>query len=66
MASSLDWKFTVTLPELARILDLPEADARRVGADCRVASVETYSVDAVARKFHLDDVKLLEFFRSLR
>jgi len=65
MAVSLDWKFTLTLPELARVLGLNEATARTAGDDCRIASVEVYSVDAVQRKFGMSDVDLLTRFRAL-
>ena len=61
------WKFTLTLPELARILELPEATARLAGADCRGgASVEVYVTDDVQRKFGFSDQELVAVFRQLK
>lgn len=66
MAVSLDWKFTVTLPELARMLDLPIKDTRRAAEGCLAAnSVDVYSIDMVQRRFNLDDHQLLTMFRAM-
>ena len=64
--ASLAWKFTLTLPELARVLELNEATARTAGEDCRIASVDVYSTDGIQRKFGLDDAELLAKFRELK
>ena len=64
--ASLAWKFTLTLPELARVLDLPEEYAKLAGEDCRIASVDVYSTDGIQRKFGLDDTELLAKFRELK
>lgn len=64
--ASLAWKPTLTLPELARVLDLPEPYAKLAGEDCRIASVEVYSTDAIGRKFGFSDDELLAMFRRLK
>jgi hypothetical protein len=66
MTVSHDWKFTVTLPELARMLALPEQYARLAGDDCRGgASVEIYMTEDVQRKFGFSDLEMLAMFRQL-
>lgn len=66
MAVSLDWKFTVTLPELARMLDLSIKDTRRAAEGCLATnSVDVYSIDMVQQRFNLDDHQLLTMFRAM-
>jgi len=64
---SLEWRFTLTLPELARILDLSLEQTRRAAAGCLATeSVDVYSVDLIQMRFGMSDHDLLAKFREMR